>query len=144
MIAVFKFFKSAMLIALGLGAFRLLHKDVGEVLEHWAKALRLDPANRWLETALAKAGGLRTEQIRKLGLGSFFYAALFFTEGTGLWLRKRWGEWLTVIITSTLVPVEIYEIWRRPGAVKVAVLVINVAIVGYLAYGIFKSRGSEG
>src|SRR5208283_4770148 len=50
MIAVFKFFKSAMLIALGLGAFRLLHKDVGEVLEHWAKALRLDPANRWLET----------------------------------------------------------------------------------------------
>jgi uncharacterized membrane protein (DUF2068 family) len=69
-------------------------------------------------------------------LGSFVYAALFVAEGTGLWLEKRWGEWLTVIITSTLIPVEIYEIYRHPSAVKVGVLVINVGIVAYLIYRI--------
>ena len=69
------------------------------------------------------------------------YAALFLAEGTGLWLEKRWGEWLTVIITSSLVPVEIYEIYRHPSAVKVAVLVINLGIVGYLIYRI-RSKGT--
>lgn len=135
-IAVFKFFKCATLIALGVGAFRLLHKDVGRVVEHWVEALRLDPGSRWVDLALAKASRLRPGQIKKLGLGSFLYAALFFAEGTGLWLEKRWGEWLTVIITGSLVPLEIYEIYRHPSAVKAAVLVINIAIVGYLIYRI--------
>ncbi len=140
-IAVFKFFKAATLVALGVGAFRLMHKDVGGLMEHWAQAMRLDPGGRWLDTALAKASSVRPDQIKKLGLGSFLYAALFLAEGTGLWMQKRWGEWLTVIITGSLVPVEIYEIYRHPSAVKVAVLVINIAIVGYLIYRI-RNKGA--
>lgn len=141
-IAVFKFFKCATLIALGFGAFRLMHKDVGGIMEHWAEALRLDPGSRWVDLALAKASSVRPDQIKKVGLGSFLYAALFLAEGTGLWLEKRWGEWLTVIITSSLIPVEIYEIHRHPSAVKVAVLVINIGIVGYLIYRI-RSEGAK-
>src|ERR1035437_7459350 len=94
-IAVFKFFKCATLIALGVGAFRLLHRDIGGVAEHWVEALRLDPGNRWVERALARAGHLRPDQIKQLGLVSFLYAGLFLAEGTGLWLQKRWGGWLT-------------------------------------------------
>lgn len=136
LIAIFKFLKAALLIALAVGAFRLLHKDVGEVVEHWVQTLRLDPGNRFVDALLSKAARVSPGQIEKLGLGSLIYAALFLAEGTGLWLRKRWGEWLTVIITSSLVPVEVYEIYRHPSAVKVAVLVINVAIVGYLIWRI--------
>jgi uncharacterized membrane protein (DUF2068 family) len=138
LIAVFKFLKSAMLIALGVGAFRLLHKDLGEVLAHWAMAFRVDPGNRFVDAALAKVSNLRPQQIRELGLGSFLYAALFLTEGTGLWLQKRWGEWLTVIITGSLLPVEIYEIFRRANWAKLGVLAINVGILWYL---IGKVRG---
>ncbi len=144
MIAVFKFLKSAMLIALGVGAFRLLHKDVGEILEHITEAMRLDPGNRFVDAVLMKASLLRPEQIKRLGLGSFLYAALFLAEGTGLWLRKPWGEWLTVIITSSLIPVEIYVIYRHPSWVKAVVFVINIAIVGYLISQIRSRRaGSE-
>lgn len=142
-IAVFKFLKGAMLVGLALGSFKLLHRDVGGVAEHWAESLRLDPANRWVEVALAKAANLRPDHIKKLGMGSLLYAGLFFAEGTGLWLQKLWGEWLTVIITSTLVPVELYEIYRHPSAVKVAVLVINLAIVTYLIHGIRKRGGNS-
>ena len=143
-IAVFKFLKSAMLIALGVGAFRLLHKDVRVILEHITEALRIDPGNRFVDALLMKAELLRPEQIKRLGLGSFLYAALFLAEGTGLWLRKPWGEWLTVIITSSLIPVEIYEIYRHPGWVKAGVFVVNVAIVGYLIYQIRSRRvGAE-
>lgn len=140
-IAAFKFLKAAMLIALAVGAFRVLHKDLGSVLEHWAEALRLDTGNRFVDAVLEKAGHLGPEQIKKLGLGGLLYAALFLAEGTGLWLEKRWGEWLTVIITSSLVPVEVYEIYRHPSAVKAAVLVVNLGIVGYLIYRI-RSKGA--
>jgi uncharacterized membrane protein (DUF2068 family) len=132
MIAIFKFFKATTLVALSLGAFRLLHKDVGALLEHWIEALKLDPGNHFVDALLAKASNLTPEQIKKLGLGSLVYAGLFLVEGTGLWLGKRWGEWLTVIITASLVPVEIYEIVLHPTLTKVALLAVNVAIVWYL------------
>jgi len=134
LIAVFKFLKAALLIALGIGLFKLLHKDIGDVLEHWFEALRLDPGRHFVNLALEKAAHVSPAQVKKLGLGSFLYAGLFLTEGTGLWLRKRWGEWLTVIITSSLIPVELYEIYRHASYTKSVVLALNVAIVIYLIY----------
>ena len=134
LIAVFKFLKAALLIALGIGLFKLIHKDIGDVLEHWFEALRLDTGRHFVNLALEKAAHVSPAQVKKLGLGSFLYAGLFLAEGTGLWLRKRWGEWLTVIITSSLVPVEIYEIHRHSSYAKIVVLALNVAIVLYLIY----------
>lgn len=134
LIAAFKLFKAALLIALGVGAFRLVHKDIAGVLMHWIDAFRIDPANRFIDTALSKASNLSPSQIKNLGLGSFIYAGLFLTEGIGLWLGKRWAEWLTIVITSSLVPIEIYEIHRHPTPVKVIALGINLAIVAYLVY----------
>jgi uncharacterized membrane protein (DUF2068 family) len=139
-IAVFKFLKSAALIALGVGAFKLLHKDLCDFAEHWVRALRLDPGSRYVEVALAKLVNLHPDQIKKLGLVSFLYAGLFLAEGTGLWLRKRWGEWLTVTITGSLIPLEIYEIYRHATGVRVGALIVNVAIVAYLIYEIRSAR----
>ena len=134
LIAVFKLVKAALLIALGIGVFQLLHKDIADLAEHWIEALRLDPANRFLDAALAKSSNLSPEQIKELGLGSFIYAGLFLIEGLGLWLLKPWAEWLTIIITSSLAPIEIYEIHRHPSSVKIGVLSLNLAIVAYLIY----------
>jgi uncharacterized membrane protein (DUF2068 family) len=142
LIAIFKFLKAALLIALGVGLFRLLHRNVGDVLEHWCEAMRLDPGSHYVNLALEKSAHVSPEQIKKVGLGSFIYAGLFLAEGTGLWLRKRWGEWLTVIITSSLVPVEVYEIYRHFSFVKVGVLVLNVAIVIYLIYHMRRQRST--
>jgi uncharacterized membrane protein (DUF2068 family) len=134
LIALFKLVKAALLIAVGVGALKLLHKDVAGAVEHWVELLRLDPDNHYVDTALEKASNLTPEKIKELGLGSMIYAALFLTEGIGLWLEKRWAEWLTVIITSSLVPIEVYGIYRHPTSVKVAVLLINIAIVAYLVH----------
>ena len=141
LIAVFKLLKAGLLIALGVGAFKLLHKDIADVAEHWIEALRLDPGNRFLDAALGRVSNLSPEQIKNLGIGSFIYAGLFLTEGVGLWLLKRWAEWLTIIITSSLLPIEIYEIHRHPTSVKWGVLVLNLAIVVYLIYRI-RNRSS--
>jgi uncharacterized membrane protein (DUF2068 family) len=53
-------------------------------------------------------------------------------EGGGLFLRKRWAEWLTVVATTLLIPLELYELVRRPSALKGAGLIVNILIVLYL------------
>jgi uncharacterized membrane protein (DUF2068 family) len=54
-------------------------------------------------------------------------------EAYGLHKRLRWAEWLTVFATGLLIPFEVYEVWRRFSLLGVAVLVLNIAIVIYLA-----------
>jgi uncharacterized membrane protein (DUF2068 family) len=135
-IATLKFLKAALLIATGVGIFKLLHKDLACALEHWITMLGLNPGNQFVEAALTKAANLSPHKVKLLGAGSFIYAGLFLTEGFGLWLARRWGEWVTVIITSSLVPVEIHEIFRHLNVIKILVLITNLAVVAYLVYRI--------
>ena len=139
-IAVFKLVKATLLIVVGAGVLKLLHQNVASVAEAWIWRLGLDPGNRYVDLAIQKAMDLTPNKIKALGIGSFIYAGLFLTEGIGLWLMKRWAEWFTVIITSSLVPVEIYEIHKHLSLAKIAVLVINIAVVVYLIYHIRKER----
>ena len=144
LIALFKLLKSVLLIAVGMSALHLLHKDVASVVEHWVKLLGLDPGNQYVDRALQRASNLTPAKIKRLGVGSFIYAGLFLTEGIGLWPLKRWAEWFTVIITGSLVPIELYHIYIHPSLMKVLVLSINVAVVGYLVYRIRKERSDLG
>lgn len=133
LIAVFKLVKALSLIALGIGVIRLGHSgDPTDKLSQLLMRLGFNPGGHYVDLLLAKVSSLPPERFKQLGIGSFVYAALFLTEGVGLWLGKRWGEWVTIVITSSLVPLEIFEIVREPSATKVAVLVLNVAIVVYL------------
>jgi uncharacterized membrane protein (DUF2068 family) len=143
-IALFKLLKAALLIAVGMSALHLLHKDVASIAEHSVRMLGLDPGNRYVDKALAKVADLTPQKIRNFGIVSFIYAGLFLTEGIGLWMVKRWAEWFSVIITTSLVPFEIYEIHRHPSAIKVLVLIANIAVVGYLIYRIRHERPESG
>jgi uncharacterized membrane protein (DUF2068 family) len=142
LIALFKLLKAALLIAVGLGALHLIHKDVASLVEHWVRMLGLDPGNRYVDQALEKAGNLTPNKIKQLGVVSFIYAGLFLTEGIGLWMVKRWAEWFSVIITSSLVPFEIYEIHRHFSLIRVLVLIVNIAVVAYLIHRIRGARQS--
>jgi uncharacterized membrane protein (DUF2068 family) len=71
-------------------------------------------------------------RLEAISAGTFFYAALLLTEGVGLFMRKRWAEYFTIIVTASLVPLEIYELAKKFGLMKLSVLVINIAVVVYL------------
>jgi uncharacterized membrane protein (DUF2068 family) len=134
LIAVFKLAKAALLIVVGLSAVHLIHRDIGSLMEHWVARSGLDPGNRYVARALEKSSTFGPDKIRDLGIVSFIYAGLFLTEGIGLWMVKRWAEWFSIIITTSLVPVEIYEIHRHPSPVKIAVLIIDIGVAIYLLY----------
>jgi len=138
LVAVFKLVKAAALIVFGVGILKLIHTDVARQLEHWVAMLGFDPGSRYVNRAIEIATNISPRRIRELGIVSFIYAALFFTEGIGLWLLKRWAEWFTVIVTGSLLPLELYEIHRHPTPIKILVLLLNIAIVAYLIYRIAK------
>jgi uncharacterized membrane protein (DUF2068 family) len=133
-IGVFKLVKAASLIVIGFGVLELIHKDVATQLEHWIAILGFDPGSRIISHAIQKATHLSPTRFKEFGVVSFVYAGLFLTEGIGLCLLKRWAEWFTVVITSSLLPFEVYEIFHRPTLIKVLVLILNIAVVLYLLY----------
>ena len=140
LIALFKLLKAASLIVVGFGVLKLIHADVATQLEHWVAMFGFDPGGRMISQAIQKVTNLSPARIREFGIVSFVYAGLFLTEGIGLWLLKRWAEWFTVVITSSLLPVEIYEVFHRLTPVKILVLIINVAVVAYLMHRIRGER----
>src|SRR4029077_1879890 len=108
LIASFKLLKGFALLAVGIGALRLLHKDVAEILEHWINMFRVDPHNHFINRLLEKLSILDDRRLKEVSVGTFIYSAIFFTEGIGLALGKRWAEYFTIIVTSSLLPLEGY------------------------------------
>jgi uncharacterized membrane protein (DUF2068 family) len=139
-IAIFKFIKGAALLALACGAVSLFHKDVATEAERWLDQLRIDPDNRYIATNLDKLQFIHTKELKAFSALGAGYAALFLTEGTGLLFRKRWAEWLTIIATSSFLPLELYELSKRFTALRLVVILINAAAVLFLIYRVRKKE----
>ncbi|MGI9071009.1 MAG: DUF2127 domain-containing protein [Bryobacteraceae bacterium] len=142
LIGLFKLLKGLLLVAVGIGALKLLHKNVAEVISHWVYILRVDPESRFFHGTVSKLFSVTPKQLKALSVGTFFYAALLLTEGIGLLMRKHWAEYFTVITTSGLIPLEIYELAKHLSWSKVIILLVNIAIVGYLIARLRKRRTS--
>jgi uncharacterized membrane protein (DUF2068 family) len=133
-IAIFKFVKGAALLALIFGAFSLFHKDVAEHVEHWLDMVRVDPDNRYVGALLQQLHLVHTKELKELTAIGAFYSALFLTEGTGLLLRQRWAEWLTIVATSLFIPLEVYELLKECTIARLFLLLANCGVVLFLIY----------
>ena len=120
------------MILIGIGALRLVHRDVEETVRSIVNHFRGDPDSKHLHALLARLTNVSPRKLEALGIGALIYAALFLVEGIGLLLQKRWAEWLTVISGSGFIPLELYEVFVHANWRRITVLVINVAIVAYL------------
>ena len=140
LIAAFKLLKGVALLAVGIGALKLFHKDVAAVVEHWINIFQVDPHSRYIQLLLAKLSIVGDRRLKALSVGTFIYSAIFFTEGIGLALRKRWAEYFTIITTSSLLPIEIYELFKHASIGKGVALVINLAVVAYLVCELRRTR----
>lgn len=132
LIALFKLAKGIMLLIVGIGALKLIHRDVAQTVVHWVDVLRVDPDNRYIHRLLARMIRVTPAQLRAASVGTFIYAALLLTEGIGLLLRKHWAEYFTIITTAGLIPLELYELIHHATTAKIVILAVNVAIVLYL------------
>jgi len=142
LIALARWAKAAVLIGAGVLAFHLLRPGASEEVKEWITALPFATEQRVGQRALRWLLGAGPRRVQLLGLSAFAYAALFAVEGTGLWMQKRWAEYFSIVATSSLLPLEIYEVLRRVTILRIAVLVSNVAIVAYLVWKVRTPRRS--
>jgi uncharacterized membrane protein (DUF2068 family) len=136
LIGAFKVLKALLLLLVALGAHHLIHRSVYEFAMHVLHHIRADPENRHIHRFLQMTLSIKDHQLRELELGTMIYGALFLTEGLGLILQKHWAEWMAVISTSLLIPLEIHEILKRHTALRIGLFVFNIAVVLYLIYKI--------
>lgn len=142
-IAIFKFGKGALLLALACGAMRSLHKDVAAQAQGWLDQLRVDPGNRFIGTLLSKLQLVHTKELKELSVLGAGYAALFLTEGTGLLFRQRWAEWLTIVSTSLFMPLEVYELIKRFTGVRLLLLLVNAGVVLFLVLRVRQKKETD-
>ncbi len=131
-IGIFKLVKATLLLVVAFGAISLLNVNIREDAMRIVTHISGDSHFRFLRNISRLVGVVDERRIELVSLGSFFYAALFTTEGIGLLLQKRWAEYFTSIVTASFLPLEIYEIVHKPDTLKIAVLVVNVAVLIYL------------
>jgi len=120
LIAIFRLAKALLLILAGFGILKLLNP---------AFSLRVREAMQAYPFAVRH---LSRQRIELAATAAFVYAAVFVVEGVGLWMQKVWAEWFTVIVSSSFIPFEIWEIVKKLTILRVALVIGNIAIVIYL------------
>jgi uncharacterized membrane protein (DUF2068 family) len=131
-IAAERALRAVLLTAVGIVLLTHLHENWAGDVTDVARTSGLNPKDNWVQRILHDAAKLNASKAFFFGIVALAYAALEGTEAYGLWKRRRWAEWLTVLATSLLLIPEVWELTKSTTVFKVGALVVNIAIVAYL------------
>lgn len=143
-IAAFEASKGVLVLMVGLGLLRLVHRDVEAVAETLVRHLHLNPASHYPRVFLALAGRLTDAWLWALAAGSALYSGLRFAEAFGLWRDKRWAKWLGAASGAIYVPFEIAGIVQKADLLRVVSLLVNLVVVIYLLNSLRRRTGLGG
>jgi uncharacterized membrane protein (DUF2068 family) len=132
LIALERIVRGALLLGAAVYLLFHLNSDFGRLGERVMRAVELDPRRPFLHRIVAYLHHLHASEVRVAAVLALGYGLLELVEGTGLWLDQLWAEYLTVVATSLLIPLELYELVHHPTALKAGGLAVNVLIVAYL------------
>jgi uncharacterized membrane protein (DUF2068 family) len=147
-VAVFEAAKGLVVLLLGLGLLRLVHKNLDEFAEQLIRFLHVTPGGRLSNLFVTAAGRATDKNIWALVAAAMVYAAVRFAEAFGLWRARDWAEWFALLSGSMYLPWEIFSLLQRPALVKWVVFTGNVVIVLYMLVlrvqaGAAKARGQQ-
>jgi uncharacterized membrane protein (DUF2068 family) len=132
--ALFEALKGLLVILAGCGLLALLHHDAQAFAERVVLRLHLNPARHYPRVFIKAAARLTDARIWMLAAGAFAYSALRLTEAYGLWRARPWAEWIAIVSGGIYLPVEAFELIRRPTVLKAALLASNALLVAYLSF----------
>ena len=154
LLAVERFVRGLLLVVAGAAVleFKNSQASLGDYVERhfksWSQAahdLNYNLDNSGVVHTLRHVLTLKSGTLTLLAAGLLAYAALQLVEGTGLWLLRRWGEYVAVVGTSVFIPLEVYELIHKITWVRILALAINIAAVLYilLTKRLFGVRGGH-
>ncbi len=141
LIAIYKFIKAILALALALALMRLIHHDIGKFLKDYVvDPLHLDSdvdsENHFLTWLFQFVSSLTPHTIRMSAWASLFYATVFAVEGFGLYLKKHWAEYMVLVVTGSFLPFEVYLMYLHLAWWKSLLIIGNVLIVVSLVHRI--------
>lgn len=131
-VALFEAAKGLLVLLVGLGLLRLVHKNLDDFAEQLIRFLHVTPGGRLSNLFVTAAGRATDKNLWALAAGALIYAVVRFAEAYGLWQDREWAEWFALLSGSMYLPWEIYSLLRHPHIIKWIVLSGNVAIVLYM------------
>lgn len=139
-VAGFEFFKGVFVIAMGVCALALVHKDSWLIAESLLALLHIRKDRRSAQLFLDFADSITDARLWAAARIAFAYAALRFTEAYGLWRERTWAEWVAAVSGTLLLPLEVRELYRGVTVVRSALLLGNLGVVFYMVYVIIVNR----
>lgn len=140
LIASVELLKGTLVVVGTLALLRLVHRDVGEIAANLLDKFHVPPGASLATYVLQGADSVTPEKIKALIGFALVYSTIRFVEGYGLWLARVWAEWFAIVSGTVYLPFEVFELIRRPNMLHLIVLLINVAIVVYMASLRYRSK----
>ncbi|HEX4796673.1 MAG TPA: DUF2127 domain-containing protein [Humisphaera sp.] len=133
-IATYKLMKALLALGAALLFLHLLHRDLVDVTDKWIKFFGIDRQGHLATHIVERVARINTRHFQFLVAILFTYMCIYIVEGVGLFMRKRWAEWLTVAQTALLIPWEAYELARKVDWMRAIFLILNIGVVIYLIW----------
>jgi uncharacterized membrane protein (DUF2068 family) len=133
-IASFEVTKGMIVLLAALVLVFMVGRDPWDFADGILRILHISPDHHFAQLFLDWADTLTDAKLWTVAAVASTYAILRFVEAYGLWYAKTWAEWIALISGSLYVPFEIYKLIYRQSLFHISVLVVNLAIVSYMAY----------
>jgi uncharacterized membrane protein (DUF2068 family) len=135
-VATMELVKGLVVVALGFGLIELSHRDIDlqDLASSLLWILHVGPERRLYGIFMDAAVKFDDTSTVRVAIAAAIYSTLRFVESYGLWRARVWAEWFALVSGSIYLPLEIYEIARRPTVLKWIVLIVNIVIVSYMAW----------
>ena len=133
-IAVGRLLYGLILLAAGFAIFNLIGKNLAAEMLRLIDTWHIDSYLYYIHWLLQKVSTVSQGLLILLAVGNFLYSVLAFVEAAGLVLGKRWAYWLVIVDTASFIPIEIFQICKEFGWVKLILLGYYFATVVYLFF----------
>jgi uncharacterized membrane protein (DUF2068 family) len=139
-IGVLKLVEAVFFFLVGVGVIHFIHRDLGDAATRLAEHLRMHMDGLVMTWVLSHLDDVTAHRLKQIGVATFLYAGLRVVEGVGLIMEKVWAEYLTVGVTTSFLPWEVYEICRHLDWIRVCLLLVNLVVLAYLVWLMGRNR----
>jgi uncharacterized membrane protein (DUF2068 family) len=135
-VALFEAAKGTLVLMAGFGVFRLMHRDADVAADLLSRHLHLNPAKQHARIFVELLYNLSSSRLWSLAALALTYSCVRFIEAYGLWHNRGWAKWFAALSGGIYVPFELYELYLGASWLKLAALVLNLAVVAYMVHSI--------
>lgn len=125
---------SKAVVALLAGTGVVLHRQLRPIIHDIGAHLHFNPGHNRPLTIVQSLGAGASTHLRLLAIGVLIYAGMRLVEAAGLWRGKTWALWFGAVSAAAYLPFDMVKLFEHPGALTMALVLVNGAVVGYLAH----------